>query len=204
MSHRHFLWQSLLSMSHLNSLKLFEIPCVYKIKYNSGDNVEHHKTRLVVRGDNKKEVIDYNETFALVAKMMNVHNSLLYSDLDKEVYMQLPPSFSCGDSQKVCKLYKSIYGLRHAPQNWFVKLYASKSSKPIGFPLEQNHRLSLANYAILEDPECYYWLVERLIYLTISQLEFSFYVHILSQFIQCNTGSSLFEGQSRPRDLSSL
>lgn len=58
-------------------------------------------------------------------------------------------------------------------------------AKPASFPLEQNHRLALANGAILEDPERYRRLVGRLIYLTISRPELSYYVHILAQFMQC-------------------
>ncbi|RDX83338.1 hypothetical protein CR513_35757, partial [Mucuna pruriens] len=45
-----------------------------------------------------------------------------HDDLDKEVYMQLPLGFSCGDFQKVCKFQKSLYRLRQASQNWFAKL----------------------------------------------------------------------------------
>lgn len=71
---------------------------------------------MVVRGDNQKKGIDYNETFAPVAKMVtvwtllaiaatwswilhqiDVHNAFLHDDLDEEVYMQLPLGFSCGD-----------------------------------------------------------------------------------------------------------
>lgn len=46
---------------------------------------------------------------------MDVHNALLHGDLEEEVYMKLPPGFSSPDDKRVCRLEKSIYGLRQSP-----------------------------------------------------------------------------------------
>lgn len=117
---------------------------VYKIKYNSDGSIERLKARLVVFGNHQVEGVDYKETFAPVAKMvtvraflaiaaaknwelhqMDVHNAFLHGDLDTEVYMKVPPGFGVSKPNMVCRLRKSLYGLRQAPRCWFAKLAAS-------------------------------------------------------------------------------
>lgn len=69
---------------------------------------------------------------------MDVTNAFLHGDLYENVYMKLPHEYthigcrlkvSCGNEDKdtftgdlVCKLKKSIYGLKQSPRNWFSKL----------------------------------------------------------------------------------
>ncbi|KAJ8616907.1 hypothetical protein MRB53_013093 [Persea americana] len=57
-------------------------------------------------------------------------------------------------------------------------------AKPAPIPLEQNHRLPLAEGALLPDPTQYQRLVGRLIYLCFTRPELPYCVHILSQFMQ--------------------
>lgn len=117
---------------------------VYKIKYNSDGSVECLKARLVILSNHQVEGIDYTETFAPVAKVvivrvflvvgaarnwevhqMDVHNAFQHGDHDEEVYMKLPPDFTPSRPGQVCRLQKSLYGLRQAPRCWFAKLAAS-------------------------------------------------------------------------------
>jgi len=115
--------------------------CVYKIKYHADGSVERFKARLVVLGNHQVEGEDFHETFAPVAKMvtvrtlltlagakgwslhqMNIHNAFLHGDLREDIYMKVPPGFQTPQPNMVCKLRKSLYGLRQAPRQWFSKL----------------------------------------------------------------------------------
>ena len=83
--------------------------------------------------------MDYNETFASVARMdsirlavavtaskrwevhhMDVKISFLHGDLKEEIYMKQPEGFV--DPSLVYRLRKSLYGLKQAPRAWYSKM----------------------------------------------------------------------------------
>ena len=119
----------------------FVVGCewIYKIKTRSDGSIEHYKTCLVVKGFTHEYGIDYEETFAPVIRIssirtllavvvaskwdlfqMDVKNAFLNGDLSEEVYMQ-PPSGLSVESNKVCRLWRALYGLEQAPWAWFAK-----------------------------------------------------------------------------------
>ena len=125
-----------------NNRKAIGCKWVYKIKRNADGSIDRYKARLVAKGFSQKEGIDYNETFAPVAKFcsirallalaarddmeihqMDVKTAFLNGDLDVDIYMQQPQGYVVdGKEDYVCKLHKSLYGLKQAGRAWYQKI----------------------------------------------------------------------------------
>lgn len=115
---------------------------VKQLPIANGKSAEMAKGRLVARGFQQVEGLDYSETFAPVIKFttirvllalvahfdlelhqMDVVTAFLNGDLDEDIYMEQPEG--CIDRSKrdyVCKLLKAIYGLKQASRQWYKKV----------------------------------------------------------------------------------
>jgi len=103
-------------------------------KYLHDGSKEKYKERLVAKDFTQKPNIDYFDTFALVTRIsfipvllaltyihkqvihqMDVKLTFLNGELEEEIYMTKP-------EEKVCKLLKSLYGLKQEPKQWHENL----------------------------------------------------------------------------------
>jgi hypothetical protein len=105
---------------------------LYKVKHATDGSVEKYKARFVARGFSQKEGIDYEETFAPVARytsiktimslasifgwplyQMDVKTTFLNGLIEEEVYINQLRGFEVhGQDTHVCRLKKALYGLK--------------------------------------------------------------------------------------------
>lgn len=66
---------------------------------------------------------------------LDVNNAFLHSDLSEDVYMRIPQGYAKTGETRVCKLCKSLYGLRKAFRTWYQKSTAAL----LGVGFKQSH-----------------------------------------------------------------
>lgn len=115
---------------------------IFKTKTDNCGNIERYKARLVVKGCSQRKGIDYAETFSPVVRYSSIRflvamaakldleidqidavTAFLQGELKEEVYMQQPVGMNDGTA-RVCRLNKSLYGLKRASRVWNEKLGA--------------------------------------------------------------------------------
>eukprot|EP00253_Pinus_taeda_P022622 PITA_22622 len=120
---------------------VFGCKWVFKLKRKVNGSIERYKVRLVAKGYSQVEGIDVHEIFSPVVKLVSIRivlaltglpnleleqldlkTTFIHGDLNEEIYMEKPEGFVQGHSRRlVCKLRKSLYGLRYSPRQWYKK-----------------------------------------------------------------------------------
>ncbi|GKA08030.1 retrovirus-related pol polyprotein from transposon TNT 1-94 [Tanacetum coccineum] len=121
---------------------LIKLKWIYKVKTDKSGGVLKNKARLVAQGFKQEEGIDFEESFASVARIevirifvanvahknmtifqMDVKTAFLNGELKEEVYVSQPEGFVDQDNPShVYKLKKALYGLKQAPRAWYDML----------------------------------------------------------------------------------
>jgi len=114
---------------------------IYKVKQERNSTSPMYKARLVVKGFRQRKCIDFNEIFSHVVKMssirimlswaatldleveqVDVKTAFLHDDLEEEIYMKQHNAFLVeGKEYHVCRMRKSLYGLKQALRQWYEK-----------------------------------------------------------------------------------
>lgn len=116
------------------------VGCKWVFKIKPGKNGEIYKARLVAKGYSQREGIDFNETFSPVVRyetirtllaiaatedleivQFDVKTAFLNGTLDMEVYMKIPEGIEAEEGDLVCRLNKSLYGLRQSSRVWNIE-----------------------------------------------------------------------------------
>ncbi|GJY50809.1 retrovirus-related pol polyprotein from transposon TNT 1-94 [Tanacetum coccineum] len=125
-----------------DNIKPLTLKSLFKNKHDEENTIIQNKTHLVVRGYRQEEGIDFEESFALVARMeairiflayvahksftvfqMDVKTAFLRGTLKEDVYVCQPEGFIDADRPShVYKLKKALYGLKKAPRAWYNEL----------------------------------------------------------------------------------
>jgi hypothetical protein len=115
---------------------------LYKLKHVPDGIIEKDKDRFVSRGFSQVEGVDYDETFAPVARytsiravisiaaemgwkihQMDVKTTLLNGLIQEEVYIEQPLGFDVHRREShVCRLKKALYGLKQALGAWYSRI----------------------------------------------------------------------------------
>nr|GEV87846.1 hypothetical protein [Tanacetum cinerariifolium] len=182
---------------------------IYKNKKDKRGIVVRNKARLVAQGYTQEEGINYDEVFALVARIeairpflsyasfkyfvmyqMDVKSAFLYGKIEEEVYVCQPPRFE--DTKfpnRVYKVEKALYALHQAPracQDKYVDEILNKFSfltvKTASTPMETSKPLMKDENAKDVDVHLYRSMIGSLMYLTSSRLDFMFVICACSRF----------------------
>ena len=114
---------------------------VHKVKLKADGTLDKLRSRVVAKGNQQEEGVDFLETYSPVIrtatvrivlhlavikrweiKQLDVKNAFLHGDLTETVYMKQPPGYESKEHlDYVCLLHKAIYGLKQAPTAWFDK-----------------------------------------------------------------------------------
>ncbi|GKE23042.1 putative ribonuclease H-like domain-containing protein [Tanacetum coccineum] len=126
-------------ISRPDKVMVITLKWIYKVKLNEMGGILKNKARLVAHGYRQEEGIDFEESFALVARLdalriflaysshmimivyqMDVKTAFLNDILREEVYVSQPDGFVDQDNlNHVYKLKKALYGLKQAPRTWY-------------------------------------------------------------------------------------
>ena len=128
-------WTLVQKPNNLNNI--IDSKWVFTLKGDRDGNWVKYKARLVARGFNQRKTLDYDETFAPVARIstfrcmvafanqyellihqMDVKTAFLNGTLKENIYMRVPDGVVVKENE-VCKLNKSLYGLKQSARCWY-------------------------------------------------------------------------------------
>ncbi|OUC43997.1 integrase core domain protein [Trichinella nativa] len=137
-------------VNRLQRQKVITCQWVYNTKFNADGSIKQRKTRLVAKGFLQRPNIDFHERYAPVARLSSIRTILAISanygliahqldfvsaylngEIEEEIYMEIPEKLDevlkyskvkQNLDGKVCRIRKSLYGLKQSGRQWYKKL----------------------------------------------------------------------------------
>ncbi|GKD28423.1 retrovirus-related pol polyprotein from transposon TNT 1-94 [Tanacetum coccineum] len=145
---------------------------IYKVKLDELGGILKNKARLLARGCRQEEGIDFEESFAPVARLeairiflvfaahmnmvvyqMDVKTAFLNGNLREEVYVSQPDGFVDPDNPNhVYKLKKALYGLKQAPHAWIFRYLKGTVNRGLSYPKDSS--IALTAFADVDHAGC--------------------------------------------------
>nr|GEX04434.1 retrovirus-related Pol polyprotein from transposon TNT 1-94 [Tanacetum cinerariifolium] len=171
---------------------LIKLKWIYKVKTDEFGEVLNNKARLVAQGFRQEEGIDFEESFATVARIkaisiflaneanknmrifqMDVKTAFLNGKLKEEVYVSQPEGFVYHDNPShVYKLKKALYGLKQAP----------RACDSVDTPIVEKNKLDEDLQGTPFDATLYHDMIGSLMYLTSSRLDLIYTVCLCARY----------------------
>jgi len=137
---------------------------IFRRKLKVDETIAKFKARFVAKGFKQKEGLNYFDTYAPVARIatirmlfalasiykfdihqMDVKTTFLNGELEEEIYMHQREGFVLPNQEhKVCKLVKSLNGLKQAPKQWHEKFDQAVIAN--GFKIHDSDKCVYSNF----------------------------------------------------------
>nr|GFA71772.1 retrovirus-related Pol polyprotein from transposon TNT 1-94 [Tanacetum cinerariifolium] len=162
-----------------DQVMMITLKWIYKVKLDELGGILKNQACLVARGYRQEEGIDFEESFAPVARLeairiflaytahknmvvyqMDVKTAFLNGNLREEVYVSQPNGFVDPDNPNhVYKLKKALYGLKQAPRAWYDMLSSfllSQEFSKVDTPMVEKSKLDEDREGKAVDPSYYH------------------------------------------------
>ncbi len=132
-------WELVQRCSLPTGTNVIPVKWVFKIKTDENGHITKYKARITPKGFRQRHGVDYFEVFANTGKykslrlvlsiaaaknmelrQYDVPQAFTQAELHEDVYMEMPQGFEVPGM--VCRLKKSLYGLKQSPRNWYLKV----------------------------------------------------------------------------------
>nr|GFA53267.1 integrase, catalytic region, zinc finger, CCHC-type, peptidase aspartic, catalytic [Tanacetum cinerariifolium] len=189
-----------------DKVMVITLKLIYKVKLDKLGGILKNKACLVARGYRQEEGIDFEESFASVARLeaiwifltyaahknmvvyqMDVKTAFLNGNLREEVYVSQSDGFVDQDNPNhVYKLKNALYGLKQALRAWngndLLLKYGFESCDLLDTPMVEKSKLDEDKEGKVVDPSHYRGMIGTLLYLTASRHDLQFVICMCARY----------------------